>query len=174
MTEKPTKLTVDKEARADLSAPERRAPFDTLRHEIDRLFEEFTPSFWRRPSATARAMTQGLGDWPMTPAIDLCERDGAYDITAELPGIPADAIEVRLSGGMLTIRGEKKDDSEAEETGYHISERRYGAFQRSFSLPDSIDADKIEAVFTNGVLKITLPKTEKARASEKRIEIRAA
>ena len=174
MSKKSTKLTVHKEARPDLPAPERWAHFDTLRHEIDRLFEDFAPAFWRRPSRTGRALTPHVETWPMIPAVDLRERNGGYEITAELPGIDPEAIEVKLTDGMLTIRGEKKEETEKEEADYHLSERRYGSFQRSFSLPDSVDAKKIEAAFANGVLTVSLPKTEKAKASEKKIEVKAA
>ena len=174
MSKKSAKVAIRKETRPDVPAQERWAPFETLRHEIDRLFEDFTPSFWRRPSWGAHALTPHVETWPMIPAVDLRERDGTFDITVELPGIDPDEIEVKLTDGMLTIRGEKKEETEKDEADYHLSERRYGSFQRSFSLPDSVDAEKIEAAFANGVLTVTLPKTEKARASEKRIEVKAA
>ncbi|WP_102227064.1 Hsp20/alpha crystallin family protein [Acidimangrovimonas sediminis] len=174
MNQKTTTLTVNKDAAPDLPAAERWAPFDTLRREVDRLFEDFTPSFWRRPSMGPQAMMPRAGGWPMLPAVDLRERDGTYDITAELPGIDPEAIEVKLTDGILTIRGEKKEATDEENADYRLSERRYGAFQRSFTLPDSVDPDRIEAAFANGVLTVTLPKTEKARASEKRIEVKAA
>ncbi|GHD98617.1 hypothetical protein U879_14170 [Defluviimonas sp. 20V17] len=134
MTEKSTKLTVDKETRSDPPAPERWAPFDTLRHEIDRLFEEFTPSFWRRPSSAARALTQGLGDWPMPPAGDLYERDGAYDITAELPGIAPDAIEVRPHSQLMTVAaGAIAERKTFGQRSYLVATRR-----QSLSLPNMI------------------------------------
>lgn len=174
MSEKPTKLAIHKDTRSDTPAAERWAPFQTLRHEIDRLFEDFTPTFWHRPALAARVLSPRPDDWPMMPAVDLREGDGAYAITAELPGIPPESIEVKLAGGVLTIRGEKSEEQEEEKADYRISERRYGAFQRSFTLPESVDTDKIEAAFANGVLTVTMPKSETAKASEKRIEVKSA
>jgi HSP20 family protein len=77
-----------------------------------------------------------------------------------------------LSDGTLTIKGEKKDEKEERNKDYYLSERRYGSFQRSFSVPDGVDAEKIEAAFKNGVLTVTLPKTPEAQKKEKKIEIK--
>ena len=81
---------------------------------------------------------------------------------------------VKFSDGTLTIKGEKRDENEEKKKDYYLSERRYGSFQRSFGVPDGVDADKIEANFKNGVLTVTLPKTEHAQKSEKKIAIKKA
>jgi HSP20 family protein len=81
-------------------------------------------------------------------------------------------IEVNFSDGTLTIKGEKKDEKEEKNKDYYLSERRYGSFQRSFSVPDGVDAEKIEAAFKNGILTVTLPKTPEAQKKEKKIEIK--
>ena len=101
--------------------------------------------------------------------MDVAEHEKAYEITAELPGMDESNIDVKFSDGTLTIKGEKKDEREERQKDYHLSERRYGSFQRSFSVPDGVDADKIEAHFKNGVLTVTLPKKPEAQKSEKKI-----
>jgi HSP20 family protein len=83
-------------------------------------------------------------------------------------------IDVKFADGTLTIKGEKRDEREEKKKEYCLSERRYGSFQRSFGVPDGVDADKIEANFKNGVLTVTLPKTPQAQRSEKKIAIKKA
>ena len=108
------------------------------------------------------------------PAVDVAEKDKEYEITAELPGMDESNIEVKLSNGMLTITGEKKEEKEEKKKDYYLSERRYGSFERSFQLPEGVDADKIEAKFTKGVLKVVLPKTAEAQKSVKKIAVKAS
>src|ERR1700730_15274827 len=91
-----------------------------------------------------------------------------------LPGMDESNIDVKFSDGTLTIKGEKKDEREEKQKDYYLSERRYGSFQRSFGVPDGVDADKIEAHFKNGVLTVTLPKRPEAQKSEKKIAIKKA
>ena len=91
------------------------------------------------------------------PVVDVVEKDKEYEITAELPGLDEKNIEVKLSDDVLTIKGEKKEEKEEKQKDYYLSERRYGSFQRSFRLPDGVDAEKIEARFKNGVLTLSLP-----------------
>ncbi|TCR76713.1 Hsp20/alpha crystallin family protein [Rhizobium sp. BK376] len=146
--------------------------FDNLRSEIDRLFDDFSPSLWHRPFA-------GMSfEKPFStiasPAVDLVEKDGGYEITAELPGLDTSNIDVKIADGVLTIRGEKQESKEEKEKEYHLSERRYGAVQRSFQLPASVDASKIEASFANGLLTVKLPKSEQARNNERKIAIKTA
>lgn len=146
-----------------------RLPFDSLRMEIDRLFDDFVPSNWRSLSRLGRP---GDGDnWAISPAVDVVENDDAFEITAEVPGLDEKNIEVKLSNGMLSIRGEKSEEKEQKEKSYHLSERHYGSFQRSFQLPEVVDADKVKASFANGVLKIALPKNANAKKSDRKIEI---
>ena len=108
--------------------------------------------------------------WPFV----VVERNQEYVITAEMPGVPAGNVDVRLSGERLTIKGEKQEKAEEERKGIHISERRYGSFQRTFRVPDGVDRDKIEANFANGVLTVTLPKTADAMKAERSIDVKAA
>jgi HSP20 family protein len=147
-------------------------PFENLRTEIDRLFDDFTPAFWHRPfGRLSHAKPLSV----MTaPAVDVIEKENAYQITAELPGIDVKDIDVKLSNSTLTIRGEKQETKEEKDKEYFLSERRYGSFQRNFHLPQGIDAGKIEASFANGVLTVMLPKTAEARKGERKIAIKAS
>jgi len=116
--------------------------------------------FWARESTWA------------TPAVDVAETDKGYEITAELPGMDESNIDVKFADGVLTIKGEKKEEREEKKKDYYVSERRYGSFQRSFPVPESVDANKIEAKFVNGVLTIKLPKSAEAQKNEKKIAIK--
>ena len=107
------------------------------------------------------------------PAVDMSEDEKAYKITAELPGVEAKDVEVSLSGDMLMFKGEKHQEKEEKDKNYYLCERSYGAFQRSFQLPDGIDRDKVAADFAKGVLTITLPKTPQAQKQSKKIEVKA-
>jgi HSP20 family molecular chaperone IbpA len=100
------------------------------------------------------------------------DTDKAYEITAELPGMDEKNVEVKFTAGVLTIKGEKTEEKEETKKDYHLSERRYGSFQRSFTVPDGIDADKIDATFKDGVLTVGLPKTPEAQKKAKQIAIK--
>jgi len=107
------------------------------------------------------------------PAVDATEDEHAYRITAEIPGMTEKDVEVKLSDGMITIAGEKREEKEQKDKNYPVSERRYGSFQRSFALPDTVDRDKIDARFAKGVLTLTLPKKPEAVKQQKKIEVKA-
>ena len=102
---------------------------------------------------------------------DVAEGEDAIEISAEMPGIEDKDLDLSVSDGVLTIKGEKKAETEKTDKNYYLSERRYGSFQRSFRLPDSVDPDKIEAKFDKGVLSLTLPKHAEARERTKKISI---
>lgn len=145
--------------------------FGGLREEIERLFDAFEPRGWFDRSAGGAAAPTGLT--MNVPAIDLSESNGGYRIEAELPGMDADNVELKVSNGVLTIRGEKTEESTDERKDMHVSERRWGSFQRVVRLPDDVDQDKIEASFDKGVLSVTMPKSAGALAAEKKIAIKA-
>jgi HSP20 family protein len=151
-------------------------PFARLQGEIDRLFEDFGATTWRSPFRRSvfdiEPFWRGDISWSKVPAVDVAETANGYEITAELPGIEEKNVEVKYADGTLTIKGEKKDEKEEKKENYYLSERNYGAFQRSFRVPDGVDVDKIEASFKNGVLTLTLPKTPEAQKEEKRIQIK--
>lgn len=106
-----------------------------------------------------------------SPALDVAENDNAYIVTAELPGIDPKDIDISLEGNVLTLRGEKKEESEKKDKNYHRVERRYGSFVRSLTLPAEVNADKIEADYRNGLLEVTLPKSETVKP--KKITVKA-
>jgi HSP20 family protein len=178
MAEASTKLPVKTEDKRPEKAAHSMAsrPFGSLRREIDRLFDDFEWMAWRSPFRRAlldvEPLLQGEPAWGKAPAVDIADTATAYEITAELPGIDEKNIGVKFSDGTLTIRGEKREEKEEKKKDYHLSERHYGSFQRSFAVPAEVDAEKIEATFKNGVLTVTLPKTAEAQKKEKRIEIK--
>jgi HSP20 family protein len=170
-----TKLPVTKKPGEPALVGEVWRPFETLRKEVDRLFEDFGDDFWRRPLRSLAGFEKGWAQkFVATPPADVAETDKAYEITAELPGIDQKNIEVNVASGGITIKGEKKEETEEKKKDYYVSERRYGSYERYFRLPDGVDADKIEATFKNGVLKVTLPKTAEAQKAAKKIEVKAA
>ncbi|MBR0785324.1 Hsp20/alpha crystallin family protein [Bradyrhizobium iriomotense] len=171
-----TKLPVTKKANEPAFASEAWRPFETLRKEVDRLFEDFGgDDFWRRPFRSLAGFERNLAQkLASTPAVDVAESDKAYEITAELPGMDEKDIEVNVANDGLTIKGEKRVEKEEQQKDYYVSERRYGSFERYFRLPEDVEADKIEASFKNGVLKVTLPKTAEAQKPAKKIEVKAA
>ncbi len=149
-----------------------RDPIRSLRQQIDRLFADSAwPDMRLAWPGTARALPDlGIAG----PPVDLVERNGGYEIQVELPGLTEDQIEVKLSNGMLTIKGEKASERVEEDQGYHLRERSFGSFQRSFLVPETVDAEKISAQFDKGVLKVAMPKSPAAIQKERKIEVKAA
>jgi HSP20 family protein len=132
----------------------------TFRTELDRLFDRF----WEMPDLPA------LGEWK--PALDITENKDSVVVKAEVPGIDPKEIQVLLQDDVLTIKGEKKQEKEDKTKNYHRVERSYGSFQRSFTLPSSVKNDKIDALFSNGILTITLPKSEEAKPKQIEVKVR--
>ena len=144
--------------------------FTALRDEMDHLFDSMTRGFgfpeFRMPTIELARPT-GM----VEARFEVAESDQAMEVTAELPGLDADEIEVTLSEGVLTVKGEKRDSREQKGKDYYVSERRYGSFSRSFQVPESVDEDKISAKFENGVLSICLPKHGKPKRRPKSIRV---
>ncbi len=152
--------------------------FGNIRDEIDRVFEDFDRGLWGMP-ARWRGSNFDLFRRPQlpsawTPSVDIAEKDDMFEVTADLPGIDEKNVEVKLSGNMLTIKGTREEHKEEKRKDYYASERQFGAFERSLQVPDSVDGDKIDAHFKNGVLTISLPKKPEARKAEKKISIKAS
>ncbi len=155
-------------------------PFQNLRQEVDRLFEDFGHGFWRLP--TRRSLFEAEPFWRRSvlsasaPAVDVAEKETSYEITAELPGMDEKNIELTVADDMLTIKGEKREEKEEKKKDYYISERRFGSFERSFRLPEGVEPEKIEAAFKKGVLTVTLPKTPEAqkKSKEKKITVKTS
>lgn len=162
-------------------APARTAVPDVLqsfRSEVDRMFDRFSSTFG---FPSLRRMSDAESTWGYETsfnlaalAVDVVEDDKAYKISAELPGMSEKDIDVSLTSDLLVIKGEKRQERDDKGKNRYISERSYGSFVRSFSLPDGVDRDQISADFSKGVLTITLPKTADAQEQQKKIEVKAA
>jgi len=153
-------------------------PFRAFRSEMDRLFDRFTSGFGFPALRRMADVESGWPEaWPFAeggmPAVDVTESAAGYKITAELPGMTEKDIEVSVSDETVTVKGEKRAEREEKGENRYLSERSYGAFQRSFALPRGIDRDKVAANFANGVLTVMLPKTPEAQKQEKKIEVKA-
>jgi HSP20 family protein len=130
--------------------------------DFDRLFREaFSPVFGEGELSTRT--------W--APPVDIYETDENLVLKAELPGINPDSVEIRVEDNTLYLKGERKFEKEVKEQNYHRVERSYGAFTRTFSLPGSIDADKVAANFKDGVLTLTMPKKEEAKPKTIKINV---
>lgn len=173
----PDTQQVDVKKSTEVTAKRPTTLWDTFRSDFDQLFDRFSRNVtpWTAPlfgSRTVPSVTSWLGA-PL-PSVDVAEADKAYTITAELPGLSAGDVDVSVANGSLIIKGEKQSEKKTEEKNYYLSERSYGAFERSFYLPEGVDRDNIKAEVANGVLTVTLPKTEAAQAKAKKIEVKAA
>jgi HSP20 family protein len=132
-----------------------------LRTEVDRFFDDFgggRSAFGFSPAAPV-------------PAIEFAEGEKDYSITAELPGMDESDIEVSIADGVLTLKGEKKEEQERKEKGLRLSERRYGSFERRFALPADANEQTVSATFKKGVLSVTIPKDDKVQEHSRKIEI---
>jgi HSP20 family protein len=105
------------------------------------------------------------------PSLDLSENKNEFVVKAEVPGMSPKDIEISLNGGVLNIHGEKKQEKEEKEENYHFVERSYGSFCRAVRLPGDVQSDKVKAAYKNGVLTVTLPKSEKSKKDEVKIKI---
>jgi HSP20 family protein len=151
--------------------------FATMRDEMDRVFESFarewprwpTPYEWPRwPSAFRRTAAAE----PVVPDFDVHENAKSIMIEAELPGVDEKDVSVTLSDGLLTIKGEKKQEREEKGETHYLCERSFGTFERRLRLPETIDESKLEARFDKGVLRITAAKKPEAVKAERKIEIK--
>jgi HSP20 family protein len=140
-----------------------------LHDEMEHLFEDF----WRS-GARGRLLPEHWMRGQMIPAIDQSQDEKAYHIRVDLPGLDQKDVEVSLSDGLLTIRGEKKQDEEEKSKEFYRRERSFGSFTRVLTVPGEIDDAKITASFDKGVLRIELPKSESAQKKVKHIDISAA
>ena len=122
---------------------------------MDHLFDSFMGGLPTFPSMFRPSGARGLA---LMPSMDVKETDKEISIEAELPGLDEKDVSLTIQNGVLTIEGEKKFEHEEEKENYHVMERRYGGFQRSLRIPDTVNEDKIEARFDKGVLKVVLPK----------------
>jgi len=134
----------------------------SLHQEMDRLWDRFMGE-----TPLVRRIT---GEW--WPTVDVSETKDNFLIKAELPGMDASDVNVSVSGNVLTIKGEKRKEEEEKDEHHYRAERYYGSFQRSFQLPSSMQAEKVEATFEKGVLRVILPKVEEAKKKDIKIKVK--
>jgi HSP20 family protein len=130
--------------------------------EMNRLFDDFFAPPMNRPEWTD-------GMW--NPSVDVSETKDSVVIKAEIPGMTKDDVKISIQDNTITLKGEKKQEKEEKDANYHRIERSYGSFCRSFTLPTAVKADKIKATYKDGILNVTLPKTEEVKPKEIPISI---
>jgi len=135
--------------------------FTNMQKEIDRMFDRFSSDIFDEEASKT-----------MLPVVDIVERENDYNIKIELPGVDKKDVKITIQNDILTIKGEKKQESEKKGENYHRVERCYGSFQRSFTLPTSVASDKIDASYENGVLTLRIPKLEEAKPKEIEVNVK--
>jgi HSP20 family protein len=143
-------------------------PLELLHREMNELFDGFMREFGGPSLPSLWSETAG---GRVSPNFEVAETDDAIQVTAELPGLEEKDIQVTLDDNILTVKGEKKQEREEKKKSYHLSECRYGQFQRVIPLPAGIEADQVKARFKKGVLNITLPKARQATTEGRRIPV---
>jgi len=127
----------------------------SFQHEMNRMFNQFFQG------SNGEEAGSKLSTW--NPSVDIYETDDALVIKAELPGVSKDDVSIDVHQNTLTLRGQRKHEAEVKDEQYHRVERSYGSFQRSFTLPSTIDYEKVQATFKDGVLELHLPRLESAK-----------
>jgi HSP20 family protein len=146
-----------------------RREMESLQREMDRLFESFS-----RSSGQTFGLPEAWGFADVWACVDETEDDKAYHVKVELPGMDEKDVDVTLSEGLLTVRGEKKQEDEEKGKDFYRKERSFGTFRRSLQIPVEVDESKIKASFKKGVLTIDLPKSEEAQKKVRHIDVKAA
>ena len=191
MTRKSTKVPVKKSKPAKRKTGVRKSlskaaknvtPLASLREEVDNLFDRFSDEWPSLPSIFGRGWSYPVADLDrrfnlpnleLTPRVDISETDQEYNISMELPGMTGEDIEITLSDDSLTVKGEKHEEHEEKKKNYHIKERSYGSFQRSFRVPGEVDPNKIDASCKSGILQMSLPKSESAKNKKRSIKVKS-
>jgi HSP20 family protein len=181
MAKAATKLKVTTEEAEPAERPgalSAQRPLQSLRRGLDQFLEDFDLDFRRSPFR--RSLFDIDVPWrraallSVSPAFDVAEHDDAYEVTADLPRIDEKNIDVKIVDDRLVIKGETQEEKEEKNKNYHLRERSFGSFERSFPIPEGVDTDKIEANFKAGVLTVKLPKKPEAQKPAKTIDIKGA
>ena len=135
----------------------------TIREDMNRLFDSFFSELPER--------RRGLLEGEWVPSVDVAETDDEIVVTVELPGVKQDDVDITVTDDILILKGKKEEEKEIKKENYHRVERSYGSFQRSISLPTAVRADKAKATYNNGVLNVTVPKTEEAKPKQIKISV---
>ncbi len=138
----------------------------SIQDRMNRIFDDAVRGTSRSDEADDWALG---GSW--APAVDIFEKDGNIVLKAELPGVDASQVDIRVENNTLSLRGERKLESEVTRDNFHRVERAYGAFSRSFTLPSVVDTEKIKADFKDGVLQVTLPKRDEAKPKQIQVSV---
>lgn len=141
-----------------------RHPLVSLQNEIDRAFGDFFESF-------DMSKLPALSNGTMVPKADFSESDSGYELAVEMPGVPEKDLNVSVKNGVLTVKGEKKSETEEKKKDYYRAERSYGSYCRSITLPEDADEPKISARYADGVLRIAIPKSSEAKTKSQKIAI---
>lgn len=142
------------------------ASFDSLRREVDGIFNQFTNRF--------STLSQNASDEIQMPALDVNETDKAFEISAEMPGVAEEDVDVSVTDSLLTIHGKKQQSSKSEDADIRISECSYGVYERSLTLPFNCDAKSIKAKYDNGFLHLTVPKPKVEASKTQKVTIKSA
>jgi HSP20 family protein len=170
-----TKVTKKAATPAPVTEPELLRPISSLRDQIEDVFDRYFsqwPDLWPHRGRLWDFDTDfGSKLFERAPSVDLSETDKGYQVSAELPGMDEKDIEISITGDMLTIKGEKREEREEDKKDYHLKERRYGKFHRSLRLPQDVNANNISAAFDKGVLSVQLPRRGSAKKKGRKISI---
>lgn len=131
----------------------------------------FNPGLRLFEDTVSRLFSEGAAARPWSPAVDVFETENEVVLKADLPGVEPKDVDVRMENGTLALKGERKFTDEKTEKGYHRVERGYGSFSRYFTLPESVDGEKVSAAYKDGVLTVTLPKKEVSKPRSIKVEV---
>ena len=133
----------------------------------------FPTNFRHFEDAVSRWLNEPRGERPWSPAVDILETENDIVLKADLPDVKQEDIEVRVENYTLTLKGHRKFEKEESAKGYHRIERSYGTFMRSFAVPETVDSERVQAAYKNGVLTVTLAKKEAAKPRQVKVEVKA-
>ena len=133
-------------------------------------FRRFFEDLYQNVGEEGLGLPELWSEGRFVPAIDVSEDEGSLTLTAEVPGMKSEDLDVTVDNGVLTLRGEKKEEETKEGAGYHRVERRYGQFERRIRLPNYVDAGKIDASYKDGILRLVMPKVEAAKTRSVQIK----
>lgn len=157
-----------KKQTAEVKPEAQEHPIASFHRDINKVFDNFFSDF----SFPSLRNTEELWNTSFSPKVNVSENEKEINVEAELPGMEEKDVNVTLNNNSLVIKGERKSKKEDKSDNYHLVESSYGSFCRTIPIPEGIDRDKIEAVYKNGVMKVTIPKTEEAKKKVKKIPIK--
>jgi HSP20 family protein len=149
-------------------------PFLEIRQEIDRIFDNAFRGFGFPSIGFGRERNPATQSNWLKPTLDIAASDQEYSISVELPGVDEKEVQLELDNDTLKIKGDKRQEKEKKEKNYYRMERSYGSFQRTLSLPEDADQDKINAVYKKGIMEITIPRKAIPKTEVKQIEIKTS